>query len=123
VVRIRHSHRPPGVPRLGIAFSPGSSSYNSSISKLCITIVLTLQETEWFDWFNSDAPEVISFPMGYEKSLNQFQKLMLLRCFRIDRIYRAVEQYVTLTMGEKYVTPPIIRYVWSFSLLLPLKSL
>lgn len=35
---------------------------------------------------------------------------MLLRCFRIDRIYRAITEYVTKCMGEKYVTPPIISY-------------
>jgi len=67
------------------------------------------QEKEWHEWFNSDAPELLPFPMGYSDKLSDFQKLMLLRCFRVDRIYRAVEQYVTICMGEKYVTPPIIR--------------
>lgn len=35
---------------------------------------------------------------------------MLLRCFRVDRIYLAVMDYVTRVMGEKYVTPPIISF-------------
>lgn len=35
---------------------------------------------------------------------------MLLRCFRVDRIYRAVTLYVTNIMGEKYVTPPILSF-------------
>lgn len=35
---------------------------------------------------------------------------MLLRCIRVDRIYRAVEEYVTKCMGEKYVNPPIISF-------------
>ena len=48
--------------------------------------------------------------MGYHKNLNEFQKLMLLRCFRVDRIYRAVTEYITQVMGEKYVTPPIISF-------------
>lgn len=74
-----------------------------------LNLMNAVQEKEWFDWFNSDAPEVLPFPMQYKETLNEFQKLMLLRCFRIDRIYRAVEQYVTIVMGEKYVTPPIIR--------------
>lgn len=53
---------------------------------------------------------MIPFPMKYQDSLTDFQKLMLLRCFRVDRIYRAVEEYVTKSMGEKYVTPPIISF-------------
>ena len=48
--------------------------------------------------------------MKYEEILTPFQRLQLLRCFRVDRIYRAITEYVTQTMGEKYVTPPIISF-------------
>ena len=48
--------------------------------------------------------------MQYNERLSPFQKLMLLRCFRVDRIYRAVMEFVTTAMGEKYVTPPIISF-------------
>ena len=48
--------------------------------------------------------------MKYETELNDFERLMLLRCFRVDRIYRAITEYVTKIMGEKYVTPPIISF-------------
>lgn len=40
--------------------------------------------------------------MKYEEELSAFQKLLLLRCFRVDRIYRAVTDYITVTMGEKW---------------------
>jgi len=52
-------------------------------------------------WYDLDAPEQASFPMKYKESLTPFQKLLLIRCFRLDRVYRAVSDYVTLTMGEK----------------------
>lgn len=39
--------------------------------------------------------------MKYEENLSAFQKLLLLRCFRVDRVYRAVTDYITVTMGEK----------------------
>jgi len=35
---------------------------------------------------------------------------MLLRCFRVDRIYRAITNFVTVRMGERYVTPPVISF-------------
>ena len=63
-----------------------------------------------FQWYDHDTPESLPFPLKYEESLSDFQRLMLLRCFRIDRIYRAVEEFVTKCMGEKYVTPPIISF-------------
>ena len=42
--------------------------------------------------------------------LSDFQRLMLLRCFRVDRIYRAITNFVTVRMGERYVTPPVISF-------------
>ncbi|XP_059165934.1 dynein axonemal heavy chain 10-like isoform X2 [Physella acuta] len=67
-------------------------------------------EKAWKKWFDHDTPESQQFPMNYDEKLSEFQRLMLVRCFRIDRIYRAVTEYVTKTMGEKYVTPPIISF-------------
>uniref|UniRef100_A0A3Q0RTU3 Uncharacterized protein n=1 Tax=Amphilophus citrinellus TaxID=61819 RepID=A0A3Q0RTU3_AMPCI len=42
------------------------------------------------------------FPMKYKENLSAFQKLLLLRCFRVDRVYRAVTDYVTVIMGESF---------------------
>ncbi|XP_029296329.1 dynein heavy chain 10, axonemal [Cottoperca gobio] len=66
--------------------------------------------TDWKSWYDLDAPEQAPFPMKYEENLPAFQKLLLLRCFRVDRVYRAVTDYVTVTMGEKYVQPPVISF-------------
>ncbi|XP_058850532.1 dynein axonemal heavy chain 10 [Acipenser ruthenus] len=67
-------------------------------------------DAEWKSWYDLDSPEQAAFPMKYKDNLTSFQKLLLLRCFRIDRVYRAVTDYVTLTMGEKYVQPPVISF-------------
>lgn len=52
-------------------------------------------------WYDLDGPEQVPFPMEYGENISAFQKLMLLRCFRVDRVYRAVSDYITVTMGEK----------------------
>uniref|UniRef100_A0A8B9BUE2 Dynein axonemal heavy chain 10 n=1 Tax=Anser brachyrhynchus TaxID=132585 RepID=A0A8B9BUE2_9AVES len=64
----------------------------------------------WKNWYDTDALEQMPFPMQYQNSLSDFQKLLLLRCFRVDRVYRAVTNYVTLTMSERYVQPPVISF-------------
>ncbi|XP_074463065.1 dynein axonemal heavy chain 10 [Larus michahellis] len=64
----------------------------------------------WKNWYGTDALEQMPFPMQYQNNLTHFQKLLLLRCFRVDRLYRAVMDYVTLTMSEKYVQPPVISF-------------
>lgn len=48
--------------------------------------------------------------MNYGERLTAFQNLMLLRCFRVDRIYLAITKYVTKTMSDQYVTPPVIHF-------------
>ncbi|PZC71734.1 hypothetical protein B5X24_HaOG212562 [Helicoverpa armigera] len=64
--------------------------------------------SEWQEWFDSDTPESADIPGGYRDTLEPFELLMLLRCFRVDRIYRALTDYITVTMGEEYITPPVI---------------
>ncbi|KAM9219274.1 dynein axonemal heavy chain 10 [Leptosomus discolor] len=64
----------------------------------------------WKNWYDTDALEQVPFPMQYQNNLSNFQKLLLLRCFRVDRLYRAVTDYVTLTMSEKYVQPPVVSF-------------
>jgi dynein heavy chain len=65
---------------------------------------------EWQDWYDLDAPEATEFPCGYKHKLKPFQILMLLRCFRIDRVYRAVDDYITEVTGEEYIMPPVISF-------------
>ena len=55
-----------------------------------------------------DAPEAVPFPGRYAEGLSDLQQLMLLRCFRIDRVYRAITNFVTGRMGEQFVTPPVV---------------
>ncbi|XP_064889438.1 dynein axonemal heavy chain 10 isoform X2 [Columba livia] len=64
----------------------------------------------WKNWYDTDALEQLPLPMYYQDNLTAFQKLLLLRCFRVDRLYRAVTDYVTLTMSEEYVQPPVISF-------------
>lgn len=35
---------------------------------------------------------------------------MFLRCFRVDRIFRAINEYIVDTMDEFYITPPVISF-------------
>jgi dynein heavy chain len=73
-------------------------------------------------WFDLDAPESATFPGRYGQ-ISDFQRLMLLRCFRVDRIYRAITEYVTHTMGEKYVMPPVVSFESIFEQSTPLSPI
>ncbi|KAG7199558.1 hypothetical protein KM043_014169 [Ampulex compressa] len=64
------------------------------------------KEDEWKKWYDMDAPESEEFPCNYSTRLEPFEKLMLIRCFRVDRVYRGIINYISEIMGEQYVTPP-----------------
>ncbi|XP_043489632.1 dynein axonemal heavy chain 10 [Polistes fuscatus] len=67
---------------------------------------ITENMDHWKNWYDMDDPESQKFPSNYSAVLKPFEKLMLIRCFRVDRVYRAVINYITEIMGEEYVTPP-----------------
>ena len=58
-------------------------------------------EYKWKRWYDADAPESMKYPKQYKK-LSGFHRLMLLRCFRVDRVYRAITDYVSGIMGNRY---------------------
>lgn len=35
---------------------------------------------------------------------------MFMRCFRVDRVYRLVNNFVSTIMGEEFITPPILSF-------------
>lgn len=66
--------------------------------------------SEWRDWYDLEAPESVDCPGEFTMRLTSFQKMLLLRCFRTDRIYRAINEYVTEVMGEEFITPLVVDF-------------
>lgn len=62
-------------------------------------------------WYDLDSPESTLPPGGMSEEASPFHRLMLMRCFRVDRVYQAVTNYIASTMGEFFITPPFIRWV------------
>ncbi|KZC13452.1 Dynein heavy chain 10, axonemal [Dufourea novaeangliae] len=67
-------------------------------------------DEEWEKWYDLDAPESVEFPLDYSTKLKPFEKLMLIRCFRVDRVYRGIVNYISEIMGEQYITPPHVSF-------------
>jgi len=73
-------------------------------------------EYKWKRWYDADAPESVKYPKQYKK-LSGFHRLMLLRCFRVDRVYRAITDYVSGIMGNRYTAgrPTLVGKALSFT--------
>ena len=64
----------------------------------------------WKQWLEHEQTENQPLPEPFQATLNEFERLMLLRCFRPNRIIFAMNHYVATAMGEKYLVPPTIHF-------------
>jgi dynein heavy chain, axonemal len=58
---------------------------------------------EWQRWFDSEMPELAKIPGDYQKVLSDFDRLILLRAMRPDRVTTALKSWIEGMMGKEYV--------------------
>ncbi|CAF1439614.1 unnamed protein product, partial [Adineta steineri] len=64
-------------------------------------LILNIEENpiEWKQWAEHDQLENNALPKPFDTLLNDFEKLMLIRCFSPNRIIFAINKYITKIMG------------------------
>ena len=60
----------------------------------------------WRELYDTSDAHKHVYPFGWNDKLNDFQRLLVLRCFRPDKMILGVQDFVIATMGEKFVIPP-----------------
>lgn len=60
------------------------------------------KESEWREWTDKFNPEDCNIPNGYSPVLDQFRKLLLIRCWCPDRTLVQVEKYIAETLGNVF---------------------
>jgi dynein heavy chain len=63
----------------------------------------------WRAVYDDDAPHASAFPSPFQDALTTFQKLLLVRCVRPDKLVPAVRDFVRRHLGERYAHPPAFR--------------
>ena len=76
---------------------------------------ISTKEDTWKKWLSNKTPEISAIPDDVQSQLTPFEFLCLLRCARVDRITAATMQFISSTLGEQYVTPPIVNYESMFN--------
>lgn len=57
--------------------------------------------TRFKDWYNESTPETTKLPLDWKKLESQpFQKLLVLRCLRPDRLTIALSSFISQTLPE-----------------------
>ncbi|KAI8927547.1 dynein heavy chain and region D6 of dynein motor-domain-containing protein [Entophlyctis helioformis] len=60
----------------------------------------------WEMIYNASEPYAQTLPGGWHEKLNDFQKLIVIRIIRPDKLVPAVMEFVRVKMGQKFVEPP-----------------
>merc|ERR1711998_323541 len=86
--------------------------YSADLQENFATVLAHFEENlaEWKAWWDLETPESSPMPGGVESGLSNLQKLCIVRCFRVDRVYEAVKLFVIAEIGEKFVQPPVLDY-------------
>ncbi|KAJ3217583.1 Dynein heavy chain 7, axonemal [Dinochytrium kinnereticum] len=61
---------------------------------------------DWRHIFESSEPHRVEFPGRWRNILNSFQRLLVLRCLRPDKIIPAIQTFIIEKMGKRFVEPP-----------------
>lgn len=59
----------------------------------------------WEEYYNADQPQSAKLPKPFDK-LSEFHKILVLRCFRPDKLVPAIQHFVLNNMGQKFTEPP-----------------
>lgn len=61
---------------------------------------------EWEAWFGVDEPHLVPLPGGWDARAPGFQKLLIIRIFREEKLIFACAQYVSDKQGREFTEPP-----------------
>jgi len=75
------------------------------------------QKDQWKIVYDSAEPHLEAFP-GEWNELKDFQRLLIIRCIRPDKIVPMVQNFVKQNLGQKYIEPPpFLNFLFLFILL------
>lgn len=61
---------------------------------------------DWKKYYDHREPHLATLPQPWNDQLSDFQKMMVLRSLRPDKVIPLVINFVRLKLGEKFVEPP-----------------
>uniref|UniRef100_A0A0A9VY83 Dynein heavy chain 2, axonemal n=2 Tax=Lygus hesperus TaxID=30085 RepID=A0A0A9VY83_LYGHE len=63
---------------------------------------------DWQGWFLRTEPETVPLIGEWENSLNMFQKIVVLRCLRPDRLQFSISKWIAICIGLQFTEPPVL---------------
>merc|ERR1719235_1189784 len=75
-----------------------------------ITDDVAKNKDEWKRWYDEEDPENKPMPNGYDESVDPFKQMLIVRCFRQDRMVTCTRNFICWKLSDYYVQPPSLVY-------------
>jgi dynein heavy chain, axonemal len=63
---------------------------------------------DWKAWYRSANPEAKPLPGDWNNKLDDFQRMVVLRAVRSDRVVQAATTFISMNIGSEMVNPPVL---------------
>ncbi|CAD7947894.1 unnamed protein product [Amoebophrya sp. A25] len=83
------------------------STLDPSMKTLCDDIIK--EGAAWRAWYDLETPESEVIPCGYGE-LDPFKQMLIIRCFRPDRIINATKNFIIWRLYDYFVQPPSLQF-------------
>ncbi|KAM3608317.1 uncharacterized protein V6R79_023014 [Siganus canaliculatus] len=70
---------------------------------------------EWKVVYDSSTPHQTPFPGEWQEKLKQFEKMLVIRCLRPDKIFPMVQEFVSDSLGRPFIEAPPFNLSKSFA--------
>ncbi|PRP75973.1 hypothetical protein PROFUN_01689 [Planoprotostelium fungivorum] len=65
-------------------------------------------------YFDSPTPDAEDIGEPWQSKLSTFQRLLVLRCLRPDKMISSVQDYITIYLGQEFIDPPTFDIMSSY---------
>jgi dynein heavy chain len=66
------------------------------------------ESDEWKAWYKNQCPELEQLPSEWQSKVNDWSKMLIVRCVREDRILFMIKTFITDRMNsDKFIKPPV----------------